>query len=147
MITIEPEGVQQSIRSLNLYINLIQRRTPTMIRLLANLSMKQTKKRLRSEKKDSDGSSWKPWSKSYAKERKGKKGSMLVRDGTMLKSLRVDVRGSQGRMGTPIPYGRHHQKGTKRMPARPWLGVSKENLEQMESSLDRWLKNAMEVNE
>jgi phage gpG-like protein len=56
------------------------------------------------------------------------KSSFLLRDTIAYKASPFEVR-----VGTPQKYGVHHQYGTARMPARPFLGYNDSDLKEIES--------------
>lgn len=49
---------------------------------------------------------------------------ILQRQGLLRSSIRYRIERGRVEVGTPLPYGSYLQKGTKKMPKRPFLGVS-----------------------
>lgn len=101
-----------------------------------------TRNRIQSEKTDPEGNPWPDWSPAYAETRHGGH-SLLSADGGLLDSIRSDVRGDEVEVGTNIVYGAVHQFGGAEVdmpiPARPYLGVSAEDEQDILAVTDDWL--------
>lgn len=101
-----------------------------------------TRNRIQSEKTDPEGNSWPDWSPAYAETRHGGH-SLLSADGGLLDSIRSDVRGDEVEVGTNLVYGAVHQFGGAEVdmpiPARPYLGVSAEDEQDILAVTDDWL--------
>lgn len=87
-------------------------------------------RRLYLEQRDADGNSWAPLAESTIQRKEH--AAILVDSGRMYESLTTpdgtqDTIWQTGktwlRFGTSVPYAHFHQTGTKRMPARPHVGV------------------------
>lgn len=81
-------------------------------------------------KTDPDGGHWAPWSRSYRKRAPKHAGHTLLRDtGDLRGSFRTAAMGNNRAsvfsVGEVFDY---HQRGTKRMPARPMLGIGREDV-------------------
>jgi phage gpG-like protein len=87
------------------------------------------------EKDDPEGRAWSEWAPS-TREQRTKKGTaatgLLWDDGTLLHSIKVQAGLSKVTVGTNVPYAPFLQDGTSRMPARPFLGWSDEDIEYAE---------------
>ncbi len=69
-----------------------------------------------------DGSAWAPWAESTAAARAHEgRGTLLEYTGRMRDSLAFIADNSSVEVGFGVPYAKHHEHGTKRMPARPVL--------------------------
>ena len=69
-----------------------------------------------------DGSSWAPWSEETAKAREEEgRGTLLEYTGRMRDSLTYEADKDSVTVGFGVPYAIHHERGTKRIPARPML--------------------------
>lgn len=92
----------------------------------------QTRRRIAEEKTDSDGEDWDEWSEAYA-ARRPKRGGLLDLDGGLVESIAFEVTGDAIVVGSNLVYALVHQDGHKDMgiPARPYLGVSEDNLEDL----------------
>jgi len=106
----------------------------------------QTRERIESgENVGPDGIEWPPWSERYAATRHG--GHNLLRnDGHLLESLTYLVRGEDAVVGTNLEYGATHQFGDedRNIPARPYLGLSDENVDDIEHVLEVYLEGLFE---
>jgi phage virion morphogenesis protein len=102
----------------------------------------QTNFRIESEKRDSEGKPWVPWSEDYEPTRHGNQ-SLLINKGDLQTSITHNVRGSDVEIGTNVIYGAVHQFGYKEIPARPYLGISKLNERELEQLIEDWLDGQM----
>lgn len=89
----------------------------------------QTRRRISSEKTDPDGETWDEWSEAYEKVRP-QKGGLLDLDGGLVDSIAHETSSDAITVGSNLVYALVHQDGweEKKIPARPYLGVSDENL-------------------
>lgn len=93
---------------------------------LAGLVESQTKRRIADEKTGPDGRPWKPWSKEYAKTRKGHH-SLLV----STSALRDDIAGeADGPRSFSVFTVREY--GGAMHDQRPYLGLSDANAKELE---------------
>lgn len=107
----------------------------------------QTRRRIHTEKRGPDGIEWPEWSESYASHQHGvfkahkphpgqlrKAGghSLLELTGNLLDSIQWEVRGDEVVVGSNMVYAPTHQYGTDDVPARPFLGLSKDNADDVE---------------
>lgn len=102
-----------------------------MLASIGTLIENQTKHRIEHEKRSPDGDPWDPWSQEYALTRHG--GHSLLRNEDHLRySIGWQLHGDEVMIGTEVPYGATHQFGRDGIPARPYLGLSGENREEIE---------------
>lgn len=87
----------------------------------------QTRNRILDEKTSPEGAPWAPWSKRYAAGRDNRH-SLLVGRQTLHDSIASYSAGNEARVGTNMVYGAIHQFGGRGIPARPYLGLSKQNV-------------------
>lgn len=88
----------------------------------------QTRERLSETKTAPGGTPWAPWSPAYAA--KAKPGAKLLeREGTLLDSIAFEVGNDAVTVGSNMVYAATHQFGRGNIPARPFLGVSAQNLD------------------
>jgi len=67
-------------------------------------------------------------------------GGILEREGFLKDTLSFNVNGEESVLvGSPMSYAGFHQEGTKKLPARPFLGVSTDNINELESVIDKFL--------
>ena len=88
----------------------------------------QTRERLSETKTAPDGKPWKPWSRRYAARAKPN-AKLLERTGKMIDSIAFEVGDDAVTVGANMVYAATHQCGRGNIPARPFLGVSDENVE------------------
>ena len=92
----------------------------------------QTRRRLSEEKTDADGAPWKDWTPGYAKSRHSGH-SLLEGEGDLIDSINSQVHGDTVEIGSNLVYAAIHQFGGAEagmpfIPARPYLGLSSENM-------------------
>ena len=84
-----------------------------------------TQERIRSSKTGPNGQAWAPWSMATLRQRT-REGSvskgLLYRTGALLTSIAYKVEKGALLVYTNIPYAKHLQFGTPKMPARPFIG-------------------------
>lgn len=88
-----------------------------------------TRTRIRTTKTGPDGALWAPWAPStvLAKQRRNQGGTLLMNSGRLFDSISHQVVAGQVEVYSNAPYARYLQLGTSRMPARPFLGISKDD--------------------
>lgn len=74
--------------------------------------------------------SWKPWAESTAARRRG--GSLMEDTGALKSSVDYDARGLTVWGSFGPHYGIYHHKGTRKMPARVFMGWTGGEIEQVE---------------
>ncbi|NVK42113.1 MAG: phage virion morphogenesis protein [Oceanospirillaceae bacterium] len=101
----------------------------------------QTHRRLQEEKKSPDGESWQAWSDGYAQSRHSGH-SLLMNEGELDDSIQFLVVGDEVHVGTNLIYAAIHQFGGedvgKDIAARPYLGLSDENVKDIEALINDW---------
>lgn len=101
----------------------------------------QTETRIHLTKTAPSGSHWAAWSPRYARTRKAEMGHSLLKDTwKMVDGIKSSSTTNTAKVSLPDPAG-YHQTGTRRMPARPALGLSVENA----ADLERWLGPVLEA--
>lgn len=104
----------------------------------------QTRRRISEEKTSPIGEPWEPWKERYARTRHGGH-SLLQGEGSLLDSIESAVRGDVAEIGTNLIYGPIQQfgglggmpPGPREVEARPYLGISPDNLRDLEGILTR----------
>ncbi len=101
----------------------------------------QTEERIASEKTDPQGGAWAPLSPAYA-ARKRSGGGILELEGDLRDSLTFLVSGQSVEVGSNLVYAATHQFGRDEanIPARPFLGLSAENEEEINELIDTWVE-------
>ena len=91
-----------------------------------------------------DGKKWADLDPVYKKSRfaKGYDGKMLHRTGQLIDSLNIDYGDDFAAVGVSESYGIYHQLGTKKMSARPFLGVSEDGIDEIKDILKNAIRRA-----
>lgn len=98
----------------------------------------QTKRRIQDEKTSPEGEPWAEWSESYAGSRQGHH-SLLLFEGRLRDSVVGKVlNGSTVVVGASMIYAAVHQYGYKNTPARPYLGLSEDNADEIVELIIDW---------
>lgn len=109
-------------------------------RKVANVLLQEAEAAFDNEKSP-EGESWAKLNQDYKKRRydKGYTGNILQVTGDLVKSLNIDYGDNFAVIGAGEPYGQYHQLGTSKMPARPFLGLSNDGIEEIKAILNREL--------
>lgn len=139
MITVDVEPIQRMrLRLTGLREQLL--RPAGITRVLAQGVEKQTEHRVHNTKTAPDGKRWSPWSRRYARTRNAAAGHSLLKDTwEMIDGIRHGSTPHTARVTLPHPAG-YHQTGTRKMPARPPLGLDAQNV----TDIERWLGPVLE---
>ena len=86
-----------------------------------------------------DGTPWKPLSPAYALVKKPNPDKILTRYGRLRGTLTYQAGPKEVRIGTPLIYGATHQFGRGAIPARPFLGLSAEDRNDLLDALNDYL--------
>lgn len=114
-------------------------RMDQLLEVLGSEQESQVRRRIHEEKTAPDGEKWDEWSEGYA-ARRPSRGGLLELDGGLVESIAYALDGDTLVVGSDLVYARVHQegsvygplqKGQGRIPARPYLGVSDDNLEDL----------------
>lgn len=129
-----------------------------LLDVLGALGVSQTQKRIASEKRSPDGEAWRP-------NRRG--GSILVLEGHLLGSIDHQVGSDEVSWGSSLVYAAIHQTGgtiraksgkslhfmmgnqhffpkSVTIPARPYLGLSEENKQEIADTLNEWISEVLQ---
>lgn len=108
----------------------------------------QTRRRIDEEKTGPDGKPWPKWSERYARTRTSGQ-SLLVAGGDLLDSIQHLVSGDEAEWGTNLIYGAVQQFGGQevgmKIQPRPYLGLSLENMADLEAVVDSWVDAQLEA--
>lgn len=92
------------------------------------------------------GAAWAPLAAStLTRRRGGGAGARILQDtGVLRNSITTQLLSSHAvAVGTRMEYAKFHQFGTRKMPARPMLGLSAEGRREVETTLSRALASAL----
>ncbi len=118
--------------------------TRDLLDQVGNMVANQTKFRLQKEKTDPDGHAWPEWSEDYAKTRHGNQ-SLLISSGALQGSIEHELQSNQVDVGSNLKYAATHQFGRGGIPARPYLGVSRANAEDIDAMMEDWFEDLFGV--
>jgi phage virion morphogenesis protein len=109
------------------------------------LLVSQTQERISSEKASPEGDPWAEWAARTAARRHSGQ-SLLMMSGALLDSIHHEVAGDEVRVGSGLVYAAIHQFGGQagrdhrtHIPARPWLGLSAENRDDLEAEVEAFI--------
>ena len=144
-LRVEAKEVQQAIGDIRKKLE----KPRDMLREIGDIIVEDIKNRIVRTKQEPENEApwapWAPWAPSTAKgrERKGNAALGLLFDsGNLLNSIKAQIVGSHNtlQIGTNVPYAKYLQEGTEKMPARPFLGISK----RAQQGIDQAIKLYME---
>ena len=90
-----------------------------------------------------DGTPWKPLSPAYALVKKQNVAQILTLYGRLRGTLTYQAGPKEVRIGTPLIYGATHQFGRGAIPARPFLGLSQSDEQELLDILNDHLSRAL----
>lgn len=131
----ETREIQQKFKELAQVVD-----SREIARKVANVLLQEAEAAFDNEKSP-EGESWAKLNQDYKKRRydKGYTGNILQVTGDLVKSLNIDYGDNFAVIGAGEPYGQYHQLGTSKMPARPFLGLSNDGIEEIKAILNREL--------
>lgn len=115
-------------------------RRTVLLDQLGDLMLAQNRRRLDTEKESPDGEAWESLSPEYAARKGG--GELLEESGQLLDSLQAQS-GSDGvSLGSDLLYAAVHLHGddARGIPARPYLGFSDDDLEDLGELAESFLR-------
>lgn len=114
-------------------------RTRDLAEVVGAVHESQVRRRIADEKTAPDGSAWAPWAADYEGG-----DSLLLRSGSLLDSIAFVVGDDDVAVGSPLIYAGAHERGADTIPARPFLGVSAANADELAEAVEGWLAAAAE---
>ncbi len=117
-----------------------------MLEGFSELMVEQTRNRIRYEKTAPDGTPWAPWSEFYARKRQANH-SLLVNSSRLVESIYGSHTAKSARAHSNLVYANTHQFGNsdKNIPARPFIGLSDENREELREAGIDYLKSVLGI--
>lgn len=110
-----------------------------VMRAIGGVVESSTTRRIAETKTAPDGKRWADLSPVTVKAKKGRV-SILVDQGDLLKSITREAARNSVIVGSIMNYAVHLQEGTKHMPARPFLGLSAQDYQDIDDLLAGWLE-------
>lgn len=147
-ITSELEGLDPIVARLNGLAD--PRRTAEGLANIGGLVQDQSKARF-TTRQSPEGEAWAAWSPAYA-ETKKKGQTLLFASGAFNDSMAWDLNDEELRVGSNLVYAALHQfggtddmaPGPAAVPARPVLGVSADNLVEIEDAMGAWIESVLQ---
>ena len=141
MITVKTTITTKKLNELLLKLKQPQ---PALEEIGKNLKQ-STQARIRDTKLSPSGRPFAPWSfrTLVARQKDGTvNGGILYRTGKLFNSIQYQVSGQQVEVGadSSAPYARYLQYGTMKMPARPFVGFSDQDIEMIRKVLQQHLR-------
>ncbi len=93
------------------------------------------------EREAGPAGAWAPLQPSTLARKRGRK--ILTETGTLRGSVAMDVGAGSVEVGTNVPYGKYHQFGTRRMVARPWLGLTNDDKTELEHTITAFMHSVL----
>ncbi len=94
-------------------------------------------------KKSPVGVSWAVLMPATLHTKHGRGGGILVDRGDLMRSITFHAAGDSVAVGTDREYGKYHQAGTKHMVARPFLGLSQQDEQDINDMINDFLAGAL----
>jgi len=135
-ITTRTDGIQNVRKR----FDVIMRAPEQVIKQVALDEVKATQNRIRNSKTDPEGRPWAPWSMATIRSNKNRGGSLLFRTGALLNSIEYRISEKTLTIYSNVGYAKYLQFGTPKMPARPFLGWSRESINKIKKILQDAVK-------
>lgn len=108
----------------------------------------QARRRIEEEKEGPQGEVWPEWSERYEKTRHANH-RLLESEGDLMDSIgyAIYLDGSGVEVGSNLVYAATHQFGDedRNIPARPYLGLSDDNMAELEDIVDRFIDRTVNL--
>lgn len=137
MLIVETHGFDLAVMRINEFADFNRR---ALLAALAETVRKQTIRRF-ATKTAPDGSKWAPLKPSSVRGRRTPS-DILVDTGRLRNSIASKVYGNTAEIGTNVFYGKFHQFGTRKMVARPFLGISPSDAAELRRVAERFIRAA-----
>jgi phage virion morphogenesis protein len=138
MIDVQIVGLEQAI----LKINGIGLKQPHKVLAVAAEVMRAQTLRRFATKTAPDGRPWAPRKASRRSKRKSGSG-LLVDTGRLRNSIGSKIYGLEAEVGTNVFYGKYHQYGTKKMVARPFLGIGEQDAAEIVKIIEQFIASSL----
>lgn len=130
-ITTRTDGIQNVRKR----VEVIKRAPEETLRRVAEEEKQAVQNRIRNTKTDPEGQPWAPWSMATIRANAGRGGSLLFRTGALLDSIQYRISEKTLTIYSNVGYSKYLQFGTPKMPARPFLGWSRDNINRIKQIL------------
>lgn len=117
--------------------------TNPLLKQIGQDEINKAKARIRTTKTSPDGQKWAPWSYKTLKSGSRRRGSLLYRTGQLFNSFVMTISKFKLNIANKAKYSGYLQFGTRRMPARPFLGWSRKSISEVKSNFDKWISRGL----
>lgn len=135
-LSLQIDGLDRVSARIRNFAN-IQHEIPALLENLGGIVASQLKTRINDEEGAPDGSPWDELDPDYAAWKREKKGDvgLLQFEGHLLESIEYDVDGDSAVfVGSNLIYANYQHS------MRPFIGLSADNLDEIDATLDEWLQ-------
>ena len=139
-ILVSIDGEEQALASLD---GLTQFQAEQLLTVVADMVAGQNRRRVFEDNKGPNGEAWPPLSPAYANSPKKRGKKMLVLSGNMGRSIGYEVSGDTAWIGPSAHYSGYVHYGTRKSPARPFVGVSEANRAEIEPVIAAFVARAV----
>jgi phage virion morphogenesis protein len=137
MIVVHTHGFDRAVLQINEFAEFDRR---ALLAALAETVRKQTIRRF-ATKTAPGGGKWAPLKPSSVRGRRTPR-DILVDTGRLRNSIASKVYGHTAEIGTNVFYGKFHQFGTKKMVARPFLGIDSSDVAELRRVAEAFIRAA-----
>ena len=123
-VTIRTDGMQDLRRR----ISHVKSAPKEVMEIMGKKAVTDTQTRIRSTKTSPDGQPWAPWSMATIRANAGRGGSLLFRTGALHNSIKYRLSEHTLTVYSNTGYSSYLQNGTSKMPARPFLGWTENDI-------------------
>ncbi|MGU9981461.1 phage virion morphogenesis protein [Phreatobacter sp. HK31-P] len=129
-------GMEAIYRALNGLTSLSSDQRYDLMRSMARAVVRQTRERIISTKTSPDGAAWPARTRSYS-------WPLMVKTGKMAGSVKASISGTSAQVRIMVDYYGYHHTGTRKMAARPSLGLNEANVDELCRICDAWIARRM----
>lgn len=132
-VTVRADGVQELRRR----ISHVKDAPKEAMKQMGEKAVRDTQTRIRSTKVSPDGQPWQPWSMATQRQyaRRGHGGSLLFHTGALNNSIQYRLSEHTLTVYSNVGYAKYLQFGTSKMPARPFMGWTQQDVNTLKQIL------------
>ena len=134
MISFEMHGLESATLRV---ARLAQFDPDQLLTVLGNLVRSQTLRHF--EQETGPAGKWAGLRPATVRQKRGGQGQILSDTGRLRGSISAVIGGGAVEVGTNVFYGKFHQRGTRKMVARPFLGLTSDDRDEVERTVNRFL--------
>jgi phage virion morphogenesis protein len=134
MISFEMNGLEAATLRVS---RLAQFEPDRLLTVLGNLVRSQTLRHF--EREAGPAGKWAGLRSATVRQKRGGQGQILSDTGRLRGSISAVIGGGDVEIGTNVFYGKFHQRGTRKMVARPFLGLTDDDRDEVERTVNRFM--------